>query len=73
MKTTARGNIYWTRNFTHIKRVLSNRPNKEVYSSITDITELQDDLDKFIYDYNLKRTTQGYRLKGKIPDQKFYR
>ena len=41
---------------------------KKVYSSLS---ELQDDLDKFIYYYNLKRTNQGYRLKGKIPYQKF--
>ena len=41
---------------------------KKVYSSLA---ELQDDLDKFIYDYNFKRTNQGYRLKGKIPYQKF--
>jgi hypothetical protein len=41
---------------------------KKMYSSLA---ELQDDLDKFIYDYNFKRTNQGYRLKGKIPDQKF--
>ncbi len=41
---------------------------KKVYSSID---ELQDDLDKFIYYYNFKRTNQGYRLKGKIPYQKF--
>ncbi len=42
---------------------------KKVYSSLS---ELQDDLDKFIYDYNFKRTNQGYRLKGKIPYQKFF-
>ena len=41
---------------------------KKVYSSLTD---LQDDLDKFIYYYNFKRTNQGYRLKGKTPYQKF--
>jgi len=41
---------------------------KKVYSSLS---ELQDDLDQFIYDYNFKRTNQGYRLKGKIPYQKF--
>ena len=41
---------------------------KKVYSSLA---ELQDDLDKFIYDYNFKRTNQDYRLKGKIPYQKF--
>jgi len=41
---------------------------KKVYFSIS---ELQDDLDQFIYDYNFKRTNQGYRLKGKIPYQKF--
>jgi hypothetical protein len=27
--------------------------------------------DKFIYYYNFKRTNQSYRLKGKIPYQKF--
>ncbi|MBE3094855.1 MAG: transposase [Actinobacteria bacterium] len=42
---------------------------KRVYSSID---ELQDDLDKFIYYYNFKRTNQGYRLKDKIPYQKFF-
>jgi hypothetical protein len=41
---------------------------KRVY---TTIGELQHDLDKFIYYYNFKRTNQGYRLKGKIPYQKF--
>lgn len=41
---------------------------KRVYTSLD---ELQDDLDKFIYYYNFKRTNQGYRLKGKIPYQKF--
>jgi len=41
---------------------------KKVYSSLS---ELQDDLDKFIYCYNFKRTNQGYRLKGKISCQKF--
>jgi transposase InsO family protein len=41
---------------------------KKVYSSLSG---LQDDLDKFIYYYNFKRTNQGYRLKGKIPYQKF--
>ena len=39
---------------------------KKVYSSLA---ELQDDLDKFIYYYNFKRTNQGYRLKGKISYQ----
>ena len=32
---------------------------------------VQDDLDKFIHYYNFKRTNQGYKLKGKIPYQKF--
>ncbi|MBN2396529.1 MAG: IS481 family transposase [Candidatus Atribacteria bacterium] len=41
---------------------------KKVYSSLS---ELQDALDQFITDYNFKRTNQGYRLKGKIPYQKF--
>jgi len=41
---------------------------KKIYSSLS---ELQDDLDQFIYDYNFKRTNQGHRLKGKIPYQKF--
>jgi transposase InsO family protein len=41
---------------------------KKVYSSLS---ELQDDLDQFITYYNFKRTNQGYRLKGKIPYQKF--
>jgi len=41
---------------------------KRVYTSLD---ELQDDLDQFIYYYNFKRTNQGYRLKGKIPYQKF--
>ena len=42
---------------------------KEVYFSID---QLQDDLDKFIYYYNFKRTNRGYRLKGKIPYQQFF-
>ena len=42
---------------------------KKIYSSLS---ELQDDLDKFIYYYNFKRTNQDYRLKGKIPYQKFF-
>ena len=41
---------------------------KKVYTSLD---QLQDDLDKFIYYYNFKRTNQGYRLRGKIPYQKF--
>jgi len=41
---------------------------KNVYTSLE---QLQDDLDSFIYYYNFKRTNQGYRLKGKIPYQKF--
>jgi len=41
---------------------------KKVYTSLG---QLQDDLDRFIHDYNFKRTNQGYRLKGKIPYQKF--
>ena len=41
---------------------------KKVYTSLS---ELQDDLDQFITYYNFKRTNQGYRLKGKIPYQKF--
>ena len=41
---------------------------KKVYTSLD---ELQDDLDQFITYYNFKRTNQGYRLKGKIPYQKF--
>ena len=41
---------------------------KKVYTSLD---ELQDDLDQFIFYYNFKRTNQGYRLKGKIPYQKF--
>jgi hypothetical protein len=35
---------------------------KKVYSSLS---ELQDDLDQFIYYYNFKRINRGYRLKGK--------
>ena len=41
---------------------------KKVYPSLH---QLQDDLDKFISYYNFKRTDQGYRLKGKMPYQKF--
>ena len=41
---------------------------KKVYSSLS---ELQDDLDQFICYFNFKGTNQGYRLKGKIPYQKF--
>jgi len=42
---------------------------KNAYSSLE---QLQGDLDNFIYYYNFKRTNQGYRLKGKIPYQKFF-
>ena len=42
---------------------------KKIYTSLS---ELQDDLDKFITYYNFKRTHQGYRLKGKIPYHKFF-
>ena len=42
---------------------------KKVYSSIPG---LQDDLDQFICYFDFKRTNQGYRLKGKIPYQKFF-
>lgn len=41
---------------------------KNVYTSLG---QLQDDLYKFIHYYNFKRTNQGYRLKGKIPYQRF--
>lgn len=41
---------------------------KKVYTSVD---QLQDDLDSFITYYNFKITDQGYRLKGKIPYQKF--
>ena len=41
---------------------------KNIYPSVD---QLQDDLDSFIHYYNFKRTNQGYRLKGKIPYQKF--
>ena len=41
---------------------------KKVYFSLA---HLQDDMDKFITYYNFKRTNQGYRLKGKVPYQKF--
>jgi transposase InsO family protein len=41
---------------------------KKVYFSLG---QVQDDLDQLIYYYNFKRTNQGYRLKGKIPYQKF--
>ena len=41
---------------------------KNVYTSLA---QLQNDLDKFITYCNLKRTNQGYRLKGKFPYQKF--
>jgi transposase InsO family protein len=41
---------------------------KTVYTSLG---QLQDDLDRFIDYYNFQRTNQGYRLKGKIPYQKF--
>ena len=42
---------------------------KKAYFSIE---QLQDDLDQFIYYYNFKRTNHGYRLKSKIPYQKFF-
>lgn len=35
------------------------------------LAQLQNDLDKFIGYYNFKRANQGYRLKNKIPYQKF--
>ena len=41
---------------------------KKIYHSLS---QLQGDLDQFITYYNFKRTNQGYRLKGKIPYQKF--
>ena len=41
---------------------------KKAHSSLA---QLQNDLDKFIYYYNFKRTNQDYRIKGKIPYQKF--
>ena len=41
---------------------------KNIYTSIE---QLQNDLDSFICYYNFKRTNKGYRLKGKIPYQKF--
>ena len=41
---------------------------KKVYVSLS---QLQNDLDQFMTYYNFKRTNQGYRLKGKIPYQKF--
>jgi len=41
---------------------------KKVYVSLS---QLQEDLDQFITYYNFKRTNQGYRLKGKIPYQRF--
>ena len=34
------------------------------------ITELQDDLNRYLYFYNFQRTHQGYRLKGKKPCEK---
>ena len=42
---------------------------KKIYTSLS---ELQDDLDQFMTYYNFKRTNQSYRLKGKIPYQKFF-
>jgi len=36
----------------------------------TSITELQADLDNYLYFYNFQRTHQGYRLKGKKPYEK---
>lgn len=42
---------------------------KKVYSSLD---QLQDDLDDFIDYFNFKRTNRGYRLKGRIPYQKFF-
>lgn len=35
----------------------------------TDISEIQRDLDIFMEKYNLRRSHQGYRLKGKTPAQ----
>jgi transposase InsO family protein len=35
----------------------------------TDISEIQRDLDAFMEKYNLRRSHQGYRLKGKTPAQ----
>lgn len=42
---------------------------KKVYSSLS---ELQGDLDQFVPYYNFKRKNQEYKLKGKIPYQKFF-
>ena len=35
----------------------------------TDVVEIQRDLDVFIVYYDLRRSHQGYRLKGKTPAQ----
>ena len=41
---------------------------KKVY---TGLDELQSDLDRFMIEYNFKRTHQGYKLKGVTPIRKF--
>ena len=41
---------------------------KKVYANLA---ELQFDLDKFMIEYNFKRTHQGYKLKGTTPIRKF--
>jgi len=35
------------------------------------LEELQQDLDEFMIHYNFQRTHQGYRLKGRVPAEKF--
>lgn len=41
---------------------------KKIYKNLY---ELQLDLDKFMIEYNFKRTHQGYKLKGVTPIIKF--
>ncbi len=56
-------------NSTLLEKFYQIAMTKKIYSSLS---ELQGDLDKFICYFNFKRTNQGYRLKGKIPYQKFF-
>lgn len=55
-------------NWTLLEEFYQMAMVKKVYTSLT---QLQNDLDRFIYYYHFKRTNQGYQLKGKIPYQKF--
>lgn len=64
----------WTNGFT--ERL--NRTILEEFLQVTlrktryySLQQLQDDLDRFMYDYNFNRPHQGYRLKGSTPAERF--